>query len=146
MEVVHSSTRPYSQESLASSFDGMNLTEDALIQYDELEASFFQVLKGNSLCWVIMSSPCLTRSGREEPFLVRPARRDGSQRRLGSTPFRHKEALPRAHPLKHDHRFRLQKLSSCSSMFSPRSFGATCRGGRQSREVHHIFCPNLAGE
>jgi hypothetical protein len=34
------------QESLAYSFEGMNLFEDAIIQYDELEASFFQVLKG----------------------------------------------------------------------------------------------------
>lgn len=39
------------KESLASSFDGMNLTEDALIQYDELEASFFQVLKEKNLSW-----------------------------------------------------------------------------------------------
>jgi len=36
------------QESLAYSFEGMNLFEDAMIQYDELEASFFQVLKGSS--------------------------------------------------------------------------------------------------
>ncbi|KAG8967746.1 hypothetical protein FRC05_001925 [Tulasnella sp. 425] len=39
------------KESLATSFDGMNLTEDALIQYDELEASFFQVLKEKNLSW-----------------------------------------------------------------------------------------------
>lgn len=36
------------QESLAHSFEGMNLLEDAIIQYDELEASFFQVLKGSA--------------------------------------------------------------------------------------------------
>jgi len=35
------------QEGLADSFEAMNLIEDALIQYDELEASFFQSLKGN---------------------------------------------------------------------------------------------------
>jgi hypothetical protein len=34
------------QESLAHSFEGMGLFEDALMQYNELEASFFQVLKG----------------------------------------------------------------------------------------------------
>jgi hypothetical protein len=31
---------------LALTFEIMNLFEDALVQYDELEASFFQVLKG----------------------------------------------------------------------------------------------------
>lgn len=31
---------------MASSFEGMGLIEDALVQYDELEASFFQALKG----------------------------------------------------------------------------------------------------
>lgn len=35
------------QEALADSFEAMNLIEDALIQYDELEASFFQALKGD---------------------------------------------------------------------------------------------------
>lgn len=34
------------QEALADSFEAMTLYEDALIQYDELEASFFQVSKG----------------------------------------------------------------------------------------------------
>ncbi|CAG8444801.1 5577_t:CDS:10 [Ambispora gerdemannii] len=34
------------KEGLAQSFEIMNLHEDALLQYDELEASFFQVLKG----------------------------------------------------------------------------------------------------
>jgi hypothetical protein len=29
----------------------MNLLDDALIQYDELEASFFQVLKDKNLAW-----------------------------------------------------------------------------------------------
>lgn len=37
------------KETLASSFEGMNLYEDAKIQYDELEASFFQVLKEKNL-------------------------------------------------------------------------------------------------
>ncbi|TDL27388.1 hypothetical protein BD410DRAFT_875203 [Rickenella mellea] len=39
------------KESLAASFEGMNLLEDAQIQYDELEASFFQVLKEKNLSW-----------------------------------------------------------------------------------------------
>lgn len=34
------------QEALADSFEVMTLYEDALIQYDELEAAFFQVSKG----------------------------------------------------------------------------------------------------
>lgn len=34
------------QEALADSFEAMTLYEDALIQYDELEASFFQHVKG----------------------------------------------------------------------------------------------------
>lgn len=39
------------QESLASSFEGVNLFEDALWQYDELEVSFYQVLKEKNLSW-----------------------------------------------------------------------------------------------
>jgi trafficking protein particle complex subunit 10 len=39
------------QEGLASSFDVMGLLEDALLLYDELEASLFQVLKERSLSW-----------------------------------------------------------------------------------------------
>src|SRR5271154_6203714 len=35
------------KEGLAQSFEHMFLLEDALIQYDELEASFFQLLRGN---------------------------------------------------------------------------------------------------
>jgi hypothetical protein len=31
-----------------TSFEGMNLLEDAQMQYDELEASFFQVAKGKN--------------------------------------------------------------------------------------------------
>ena len=34
------------KEGLAQSFEHMLLLEDALIQYDELEASFFQMLRG----------------------------------------------------------------------------------------------------
>jgi hypothetical protein len=40
-----------SQESLAHSFEGVNLHEDALIVYEELEASFIQVLKEQNLSW-----------------------------------------------------------------------------------------------
>lgn len=36
------------KEALADCFEAMNLIEDALIQYDELEASFFATLKGPS--------------------------------------------------------------------------------------------------
>lgn len=36
------------KEGLAQSFEHMFLLEDALIQYDELEASFFQMLRGES--------------------------------------------------------------------------------------------------
>ncbi|CAG8511571.1 6476_t:CDS:10, partial [Ambispora leptoticha] len=39
------------KEGLAQSFEIMNLYEDALLQYDELEASFFQVLKDRALAW-----------------------------------------------------------------------------------------------
>ncbi|THH18490.1 hypothetical protein EW146_g2511 [Bondarzewia mesenterica] len=39
------------KESLASSFEGMNLYEDALLQYDELEISFANVLREKSLLW-----------------------------------------------------------------------------------------------
>lgn len=38
----------------------MNLVEDALIQYDELEAAFFQTLKENKLAWSAESSPLST--------------------------------------------------------------------------------------
>jgi trafficking protein particle complex subunit 10 len=38
------------KEGLAQSFEHMLLLEDALIQYDELEASFFQLLRGELLC------------------------------------------------------------------------------------------------
>ncbi|KDQ60741.1 hypothetical protein JAAARDRAFT_172897 [Jaapia argillacea MUCL 33604] len=38
-------------ESLACSFEGVNLCEDALLQYEELEASFFQVLREKNLSW-----------------------------------------------------------------------------------------------
>jgi hypothetical protein len=34
------------QEGLAVSFEAMSLLEDALMQYDELEVSFFQVMHG----------------------------------------------------------------------------------------------------
>ena len=39
------------QESLAHSFEGVNLHEDALIIYEELEATFIQVLKEQNLSW-----------------------------------------------------------------------------------------------
>ncbi|OBZ75937.1 Trafficking protein particle complex subunit 10 [Grifola frondosa] len=39
------------KESLASSLEGMNLFEDALDQYYELESTFFQVLKEKNLSW-----------------------------------------------------------------------------------------------
>ncbi|PKC75818.1 hypothetical protein RhiirA1_436013 [Rhizophagus irregularis] len=39
------------KEGLALTFEIMNIFEDALVQYDELEASFFQVLKDRALAW-----------------------------------------------------------------------------------------------
>ncbi|CAG8497762.1 1816_t:CDS:10, partial [Acaulospora morrowiae] len=39
------------KEGLALTFEVMNLYEEALVQYDELEASFFQVLKDRALAW-----------------------------------------------------------------------------------------------
>ncbi|WVF66156.1 hypothetical protein IAT40_000896 [Kwoniella sp. CBS 6097] len=39
------------KESLAHSFESVNLPEDSLIIYEELEASFFQVLKEQNLSW-----------------------------------------------------------------------------------------------
>ncbi|KAM0751302.1 hypothetical protein T439DRAFT_325449 [Meredithblackwellia eburnea MCA 4105] len=39
------------KEGLADCFETMNLLEEALIQYDELEASFFQSLKENHTAW-----------------------------------------------------------------------------------------------
>lgn len=39
------------QESLAHSFEGVNLHEDALIVYEELEATFLQIQKEQNLSW-----------------------------------------------------------------------------------------------
>ncbi|RDB24044.1 Trafficking protein particle complex subunit 10 [Hypsizygus marmoreus] len=39
------------EESLASSFEGVNLFEDAYTQYDELENSFYHVLREKNLSW-----------------------------------------------------------------------------------------------
>ncbi|KZT44032.1 hypothetical protein SISSUDRAFT_977081 [Sistotremastrum suecicum HHB10207 ss-3] len=39
------------KETLATSFHGVGLVEDALLQYDELEAFFFQVVKEQNLSW-----------------------------------------------------------------------------------------------
>lgn len=42
----------YSQESLATSFEGMNLFEEALVPYEELEASFYNVIsKEKNMSW-----------------------------------------------------------------------------------------------
>ena len=48
------------KEGLAQSFEHMLLLEDALIQYDELEASFFQLLRDKQLTW-------FTRTGGTAP-------------------------------------------------------------------------------
>lgn len=40
-----------SQESLATSYEGINLFEDALQQYNELEAAFMQVLREKNMSW-----------------------------------------------------------------------------------------------
>ncbi|KAG0299826.1 hypothetical protein BGZ98_009724 [Dissophora globulifera] len=39
------------KEGLTNAYEMMNLHEDALRQYDELEASFFQILRDNALTW-----------------------------------------------------------------------------------------------
>lgn len=39
------------QESLAISFQGVSLVEDSLLQYEELEISFAQVLREKNLSW-----------------------------------------------------------------------------------------------
>lgn len=39
------------KESLANSFEGVNLYEDALVIYEELEAAFLQVQKEKNLSW-----------------------------------------------------------------------------------------------
>ncbi|KAF9364317.1 hypothetical protein BGX34_001903 [Mortierella sp. NVP85] len=39
------------KEGLTNAFEMMNLHEEALRQYDELEASFFQILRDNALTW-----------------------------------------------------------------------------------------------
>ncbi|KAG5519905.1 hypothetical protein PMAC_000182 [Pneumocystis sp. 'macacae'] len=39
------------KEGLAQSFEHMSLIEDSLIQYDELESSFYQTLRDNQLTW-----------------------------------------------------------------------------------------------
>lgn len=46
-----SQERRSSQESLATSYEGINLFEDALQQYDELEAAFMQVLREKNMSW-----------------------------------------------------------------------------------------------
>ena len=44
------------QEALADSFEAMTLYEDALIQYDELEAAFFQHVKGVWPYWQVSAA------------------------------------------------------------------------------------------
>ncbi|KAF8983315.1 hypothetical protein BGZ46_010513, partial [Entomortierella lignicola] len=39
------------KEGLTNAYEMMNLHEEALMQYDELEASFFQILRDNALTW-----------------------------------------------------------------------------------------------
>ncbi|KAI0362291.1 hypothetical protein OH77DRAFT_1416520 [Trametes cingulata] len=51
------------KESLASSLEGMNLHEDALQQYYELEATFFQVLREKNLSWF---GPLITPSSSDD--------------------------------------------------------------------------------
>lgn len=63
------------KEGLAQSFEHMLLLEDALIQYDELEASFFQMLKGMAMKYNLSSKTNNLRGSREpeEPPLVMTA-------------------------------------------------------------------------
>lgn len=56
------------QESLASSFEGMNLHDEALVTYDELEALFFQVLREKNLSWFgVLANP--SRQDDSAPLL-----------------------------------------------------------------------------
>lgn len=43
--------KAYAQESIAHSFEGVGLYEDALLIYEELEASFFQCIKERNITW-----------------------------------------------------------------------------------------------
>lgn len=43
--------RAHRQESLAHSFEAVGLPSDALVIYEELEATFFQILKEQNLSW-----------------------------------------------------------------------------------------------
>ncbi|KAI0831480.1 trafficking protein particle complex subunit 10 [Trametes gibbosa] len=51
------------KESLASSLEGMNMPEDALQQYHELETTFFQVLSEKNLSWF---GPLITPSSSDD--------------------------------------------------------------------------------
>jgi len=54
MSIVRSHLNGYptdAQESLANSFEGMNLLGDALLQYSELEVTFSHVLREKNLSW-----------------------------------------------------------------------------------------------
>lgn len=64
------------QEGLANLFEGMSLFEDALSQYDELQSTFFQVLREKNLSWF--------------GSLISPAPKDDSQPLLSLTkkPYR----------------------------------------------------------
>ncbi|GJE95190.1 trafficking protein particle complex subunit 10 [Phanerochaete sordida] len=56
------------KESLASSFEGMNLHDEALLVYDELEVLFFQVMKDKNLSWFgTLASPA--RNDDSAPLL-----------------------------------------------------------------------------
>lgn len=88
------------QEALADSFEAMNLMADALVQYDELEVSFFQALKGE----------CRLRGGRDfsltriacrraQHGVVWQGRRIGARRRRSPPPIDNQQALPQAHPV-----------------------------------------------
>lgn len=51
-DVIHATKRAeHPQESLAYSFEGLSLPEDALLVYEELDATFLQILKENNLSW-----------------------------------------------------------------------------------------------
>ncbi|WRT63733.1 uncharacterized protein IL334_000656 [Kwoniella shivajii] len=66
------------KESLANSFESVNLPEDSLLIYEELEASFFQVLKEQNLSWFGISKLGATHPGDDSlPILdttVKPYR------------------------------------------------------------------------
>ncbi|WVR03511.1 hypothetical protein IAU60_000502 [Kwoniella sp. DSM 27419] len=61
------------KESLAHSFESVNLPEDSLLIYEELEASFFQVLKEQNLTWYGIGKLGATQPGDDSLPILDPS-------------------------------------------------------------------------